>query len=304
MRGWIKLHRQIINSDIYQMSPLYLRVFVRLIIEANHQNAEIPFKYPGDKVTTKKLIKRGERQTSIRQICKWVGWYEYGVFKEPSPKTIKVILDWLAENKMIEVYPRKSNREGTHYKIINYGVYQASDNEKVTARKQSGNSQETVTTPKQECSKNDKNVNKLYNSFFDTYNNQNIIKHKQLTPKMKQAINRALKKDRQEDILKAMGRYGQAFRDKEYPFCTYKMTLDKFLTQGNGYTDWLDEGQKWINYNDFKNRSLDQTTTQRQGEQKFKTKFHLAKSRGDKYTAEELERIVLENSRRKLEEKT
>lgn len=93
-----------------------------------------------------------------------------------------------------------------------------------------------------------------YNIVFSTYNEQEIINHRTLTSKMKQAINRALKKDKQEDILKAIKRYGQAFRDPNYQFCKYKMTLDKFLTQGNGYYDWLDEGQKWINYSDFKSK--------------------------------------------------
>ena len=93
-----------------------------------------------------------------------------------------------------------------------------------------------------------------YNILFETYNNQNIVNHRELTTKMKQAINAALKKDNQEDILKAIERYGQAYKDNSYQFCKYKMTLDKFLTQSNGYYDWLDEGQKWINYSDFKDK--------------------------------------------------
>lgn len=156
MAGWIKLHRSITDSDIYQMPPLYLRVFERLIIEANHQDNRIPFKFSGDKVTTSKLIKRGERQTSIRNISDWVGWYEYGIFKKPNTKTIKEILDWLEANNMIEIYPQNSNREGTHYKIVNYNDYQDKDEEKVTVNKQSVNSKETVTGSKQECYKNDK----------------------------------------------------------------------------------------------------------------------------------------------------
>lgn len=36
---------------------------------------------------------------------------------------------------------------------------------------------------------------------------------------------------------------------------------------------------------------------------KFKTKFHLARSRGDKYTADELEQLVLSNQKKKLKEK-
>lgn len=164
MTGWIKLHRRIVDSDIYMMPPLYLRVFERLILEANHQDKEIPFKYSGDDVATKKLIKRGERQTSIRQICEWVGWYERGVFKTPNAKTVKEILDWLEANGMIEIYPRESNRDGTHYKVVNYDTYQAEGGEKVTVQKQFRNSSETVTGSKQECIKNEKNDKKYKES--------------------------------------------------------------------------------------------------------------------------------------------
>jgi hypothetical protein len=167
------------------MPPLYLRVFERLLLEANHQDKEIPYKHLGEKVATKKLIKRGERLTSIRQICEWVGWYERGIFKTPNTKTIKSILDYLEAHEMIEIYPRESNREGTHYRIVNYSFYQRNPNAEaineenlgnsketvitpaqigdvhsetlleVTQQKQSGNSQVTVTGSKQECIKND-----------------------------------------------------------------------------------------------------------------------------------------------------
>ena len=177
MGGWIKLHRQITESDIYSMPPLYLRVFERLLIEANHRDCEIPFKYPGEKVVAKKLICRGERLTSIRQICEWVGWFEWGVFKVPSPKTVKVILSWLEENQMIEIYPRKSNREGTHYKVLNYSTYQAPDEEKVTIRKQSGNNEETVTTSKQECTRMNKKKDHSPKHFSDDALEMKICKY-------------------------------------------------------------------------------------------------------------------------------
>lgn len=150
------MHRRIVHSDIYAMPPLYLRVFERLILEANYYDDTIPYKHPGDKVVTTKLIQRGERLTSIRQICQWVGWYEYGVFRTPSPKTVKGILDWLVGSNMIEIHPRESNREGTHYKIVNYSHYQDKDEAK-------GNNAETVTASKQEYSKN----NKEYKEYKD-----------------------------------------------------------------------------------------------------------------------------------------
>lgn len=50
---------------------------------------------------------------------------------------------------------------------------------------------------------------------------------------------------------------------------------------------------------DFKNGARDKPG----GDQKLnmKTKFHLAKSRGDKYTADELEELILNSQRRKIE---
>ena len=166
MDGWVKLHRKIIVSDIYQMPPLYLRVFLRLLIEANHQDNEIPYREKGQSVVGKKLIKRGERLTSVRDICKWVAWYERGCLKEPNPKTIQNILDWLEENNMIEIYGAKGNRKETLYTIVNYDTYQDKDSDKVTEKKQLGNSLETEKQQSLETNKNvkndknEKNINK------------------------------------------------------------------------------------------------------------------------------------------------
>ncbi|WP_143474367.1 hypothetical protein [Proteiniborus sp. DW1] len=141
-----------------------MRTFERLIIEANHQDAEIPYKEKGSKVTGKKLIQRGERLTSVRDICNWIAWYERGKLKIPNPKTVQEILDWLEANDMIFIYGEKGNRTETHYKIVNYNDYQKKDSEEVTEEKQFGNSSETekqqsLDTNKndKECIKNDKN---------------------------------------------------------------------------------------------------------------------------------------------------
>lgn len=264
MDGWIKLHRQIVESDIYHMPPLYLRVFERLIIEANHQDKEIPFKYPGENVTTKKLIRRGERLTSIRQACEWVGWYEHGVFKKPNPRTIKNILDWLVANNMITIFPKTSNKEGTHYKIVNYDLYQDLDSEKVTISKQSVNNKTTVTTSKQECIRMNKNEKKnIYNIVFDHWNSKNIIVHKLLTDEFKKDIDKALKESTQEEILKAIDHYAEAYHDPAYEYCSYKWGIHELLTRKEGYKRFLDDGSKWLNYLRHKNsRKQDKQPTQ------------------------------------------
>jgi hypothetical protein len=120
IKGWVKLYRDITLKDIYSKPPLYLRVFERLILEANSKCARIPY----GKGT--KLIKRGERLTSMMQIAEWVGWYERGIFRIPNKKTISDILNWLIENELIEIYDKGNARE-THYNVVNYGLYQGVD---------------------------------------------------------------------------------------------------------------------------------------------------------------------------------
>lgn len=134
MVGWVKLYRDIATKDIYLQDPLYSRVFERLIMEANHACKRIPYK--GET----KLIKRGEKLTSIRQIAEWVGWYQRGIFKVPNPKTISTILKWMVKNNLLEIYGLGNSQE-THYNIVNYCIYQSRDD---TQSNSEGNSQVTV----------------------------------------------------------------------------------------------------------------------------------------------------------------
>ena len=163
-KGWIKIYRDIVTKDIYLQDPLYARVFERLIIEANHACKRIPYK--GDT----KLIKRGEKLTSIRQIADWVGWYQRGIFKVPNPKTISLILKWMVKNNLLEIYGLGNSQE-THYNIVNYCIYQSVDdgqsnslsNSQVTVNG-SVSKQSTDTNKNVKNVKNDKNVKKSISS--------------------------------------------------------------------------------------------------------------------------------------------
>lgn len=137
MSGYIKLHRRIVESEIYKMPPIYLRTFERLVLEANHRCVRIPYDKFGSK-----LIRRGERITTIRDICEWVGWYERGKLKTPNAKTMGDILTWLQSRDMIQIINKnekaagKSNRPNTHYTIVNYNDYQSVEALKVTEKDQ------------------------------------------------------------------------------------------------------------------------------------------------------------------------
>lgn len=161
VQGFIYLHRSIINSDIYQMPPLYLRVFERLILEANHKDVFIPYKEKSTDPISKKLIKRGERLTTIRDIAEWVSWYERGKLKIPNPKTIISILDWLKKNDMIKTYDL-GNKKGTHYSIVNYDTYQTKDSDK-------SNKKETDSKQSLALNNNDNNDNNIYASDFEKF---------------------------------------------------------------------------------------------------------------------------------------
>lgn len=127
MKGYIKDHRQELLSDIWLMPPIYHRVWQYLKYKANHKDMEIPMS-DGSKF----LIRRGQHLTSIRNIAQGVGWYEGLTWKEPNPKTISNILEWLVEQNMITIDRGKSNRQYTLITLVNYEVYQDMDIDGVT----------------------------------------------------------------------------------------------------------------------------------------------------------------------------
>lgn len=140
MQGYIKDYRQELNSDVWLMPPLYHRVWQYLKYMANHADKTIPLA-DGSKLT----IKRGQHLTSIRNICKGVGWQEGAAWKEPSKKTIEKILKWLELNEMIKIDRGKNGRQYTLVTIVNWDLYQSPED---SDSKTSDSGQETKTRNK------------------------------------------------------------------------------------------------------------------------------------------------------------
>lgn len=159
MSGWIKDYRKELESDIWMMPPLYHRVWQYIKYMANHKPTKIPLEN-GDFFT----IEAGQHLTSIRGIAKGVAWYEGRVYKEPNPRTISKILNWLEKVKMIEINRGRGNREYTLITIVNWALYQGSDDEGVTANAQGRTqaSKQRVHINKNE--KNDKNDKEVINN--------------------------------------------------------------------------------------------------------------------------------------------
>lgn len=235
---YIKLHKQVIESDIYRMPPLYLRVFERLLLEANHEDKTIRYKPKGKTDFIERIIKRGEQKTSIREIGEWVSWYENGSLKIPNKKTIKVILDWLISQKMIEIF-NKGNALETHYNVLKYEVYQGCDTDE-------SNALETVWNPPQK----EKIINPQNSKqeVFDYWNSKKIVNHSSITNNLRIALGLAVKRYPLENIKTAIDHYATMYKDPNYEYCKYKWTLEKFLDDSKGVSFFMDDGQKWLSY--------------------------------------------------------
>jgi DnaD/phage-associated family protein len=143
LQGYIKDHRKELHSDVWMMPPLYHRTWQYLKYIVNHKDNTIPMR-DGTFMT----IKAGQHLTSLRDIAKNVGWYEGVKWKEPNPKTVTTILEWLENQSMIKIERGKGNRQYTLITLLNWDLYQQSLVD--------GNSQETASKQSTDINKNDK----------------------------------------------------------------------------------------------------------------------------------------------------
>lgn len=134
MGGFIKDFRAELKSDIWMMPPLYHRVWQYLKYKVNHSPNKIPMEDG-----TFFDINPGQHLTSVRNIARGVGYYEGLQWKEPNPRTISKILEWLEKQLMITINRGRGNRQYTLITLSNWGLYQTNG--------EGGNSKTTAHTP-------------------------------------------------------------------------------------------------------------------------------------------------------------
>lgn len=84
---------------------------------------------------------------------------------------------------------------------------------------------------------------------FDYWNSKEGVVKSQKRSFNKGKISTAIKKYGKDDILKAIDRLNKAVLDANY-YYSFKWNLFKFLKQGNGISNWLDDGQLWNDYSE------------------------------------------------------
>ena len=110
-KGWIKIHRQIIDWEWYD-EPNTFRLFFHLLLKANHK----PKNYRGV------LIKSGQIMTGQQLLAKDLGL---------TRSKIRVALSNLELTNEITI---KSSKQGTIIHIVKYKNYQVSTNDSATVQ--------------------------------------------------------------------------------------------------------------------------------------------------------------------------
>jgi len=231
--GWIKLHRCLLEKPIWACSTLEQKsMFITILLLANHAENEWEWN------NKKYKCQPGQFITSLPSLAKTSGC------------SIQNVRTSLKRFKKYEFLTDEPTATGRLITVMNWEKYQAKQ-DALTGEPTDGQQTPNRHLTPNKNDKNDKNDKEIYivpsKQIFDFWNLQKITVHKEITTDVQKAIIKALNKYDLDTILLAISRYSKVYNDASYYF-NHKWTLIKFLTQSNCIPDFLDEGDKWINY--------------------------------------------------------
>ncbi|WP_337033240.1 hypothetical protein [Paenibacillus illinoisensis] len=168
MDGWISLHRKLIESEIWEKPPLYIKVWVFLLLSAQHSN------YKG--------LKPGQVRTSIPEIIDACKWRVGARIERPTKDQIYQIIEWLRKpnegvhesNAKATMITTTKATQGMLINISNYAVYQDSDRDE--SNDESNDEKATNPLRKQRTPNN-------INNNVNNNNNEQQKEDKRKTPK-------------------------------------------------------------------------------------------------------------------------
>lgn len=97
-------------------------------------------------------------------------------------------------------------------------------------------------------------IPKEHQELFDFWNSKGIVVHRTINEKMVKVLKKALDLYGQAQIKQAIENYSIVLSDSTYYFKT-RWTIGDFVTQSNALPDFLPEGIKWINYQEYLKKS-------------------------------------------------
>jgi len=169
MQGYILLARNIIESQIWRKPPLYLKVWIYLLVQSQHADY--------------KKLKRGQLSTSIPEIIDACYWYVGYRKEKPTKDQIFQIIDWLrnpceTSHEAVTKATMITTMKATQTILItidNYCYYQNPKN--YESNDESNDEKVTEATRKQRQPnninknvKNEKNIKNIYAEFVTMTN--------------------------------------------------------------------------------------------------------------------------------------
>jgi hypothetical protein len=171
--GYIIISRKIVESEIWDKPPLYMKVWIYLLTQAQHGEY--------------KKLKRGQLFTSIPEIIEACSWKVGYRTVKPTKDQIYQVIDWLrsgsessheGETKATMITTTKAT-QGLLINVDNYSFYQHSKN--YESNDESNNEESAKATRKQRQPdninknvKNDKNINKYSRPKSKIYDEESI----------------------------------------------------------------------------------------------------------------------------------
>ena len=191
MTGWIKLYRSIRENWLWDDQPFDKRsAWIDILMMVNHKPRKTLL---GNEIIE---VDRGERVTSIRNLCERWGWSNTKVYN---------FLKLLEEDEMIEV---KSDTKKTTVKVLNYEKYQGSNNGKNDSeatekrRKNDAKATQKHTNKNVKNVKNEKKITEIWDFYCSTF--EGIYNARKLSKKRKGHINARLESFSLDEIKKAV----------------------------------------------------------------------------------------------------
>lgn len=169
MEGWIKLHRKIIEHEIWTDVTTF-RLFMLLLLKSTHKNYE----HKGLK------LKPGQFVRSYSKLAEDLTYREGRGSKKVSKATISNSIKKLVKNEMIAV---NETEVGTMFTIVNYQAYQRfGEFEKTNAERLTGR------LTNNEVEQGNGNKNSIYIAVVDYLNERAETKFRHTSRKTQQLI--------------------------------------------------------------------------------------------------------------------
>jgi len=239
--GWVKLHRNLLDNAIWTTSSSEQKVIlITILCLANHEEKQ--WQWKGQKF----VCKPGQFITSSTNLANKSGC---------SRQNVRTAL---SKFKKYDFLTYESTKTGILVTIVNWDKYQCYQetvnqdaNQDLTKSQPTPN--QDLTTNKND--KKDKNIKNIYLH----WNSKNIVVHKKLSDSIQKEIEKALSKYDSEEIMIAIDHYTIMLKNEDYKLCSYAWGLDNFLKRSNGYVMFMDNGEKWLNYQKWQRDSIYKT---------------------------------------------